>query len=90
MLKKSVLVAITIALLGAASASAVTTDTIIVATAVNDRGNVIKLDGQSLEAFGSYRSDYWPRIASLLPLPNGNFAVIPFKDGRAGPKSRAP
>ena len=64
-------------------------ESIIIATRDGDRGNLIKLDGQTFEALAAYRSDYWPAIASLLPLPDGNCAVIPCQDDKPQKGNRA-
>ena len=55
---------------------------IILVTRAGDTGNLIRLDRETLQATAAFRPGYWPAIASLLPLPDGNLAVIPFKDDR--------
>ena len=80
MLRKLWLVMAVAALAGSSFADAVNPDTIIVGMTDGERGDVLKLDGSTLGALASYRGDFWEPIASILPLPNGNFAVIPSKD----------
>ena len=65
------------------------TETILLATCNGEQGDLLKLDGRTLQAIAAYRPGYWPRIASLLPLPDDNVAVIPFKDDKPARGNRA-
>ena len=62
---------------------------IVLATRSGDAGNLIRLDGDTLKATAAFRPGYWPPIASVLPLPDGNLAVVPYKDDRPQQGRRA-
>ena len=68
------------ALLGAAMAMSAFGGDIILATRSGNTGNLIRLDHDTFQATAAYRPGYWPAIASVLPLSDGNLAVIPYQD----------
>ena len=63
--------------------------TIVVATSDGKKGDLIKLDSESLHALAAYRPDQWAPIASLGGLPDGNLCVIAFKDDKPQEGNRA-